>query len=89
MADEITPAEVGIEVEQDIKTLSAFLFHQMNCKGFVRFDYILTEADLYFLEVNTIPGMGEASIIPKMAEAFGMSKKDLFTIPLDNLFFSS
>jgi len=86
MADEITPADVSSDIEQDIKTLSSFLFHQMNCEGFVRFDYILTKDDLYFLEVNTIPGMSEASIIPKMAEAFGMTKAELFTNALDNLF---
>ena len=85
MADEVTPAEIDTEAEQDIKTLSAFLFRQMDCKGFVRFDFILTENDLYFLEVNTIPGITEASIMPKMAEAFGMSIKDFFTIALDNL----
>jgi D-alanine-D-alanine ligase len=86
MAEEITPAEVSSEVEQDIKTLSVFLFHKFNCKGFVRFDYILTENDLYFLEVNTIPGITEASILPKMAESFGMSISELFNIALDNLF---
>jgi len=86
LADEITPADVSTDVEQDIKTISSFLFHQFNCKGIVRFDYILTNDDLYFLEINTIPGMGEASIIPKMAEAFGMTKKELFSIALDNLF---
>ncbi|HEY9114001.1 MAG TPA: D-alanine--D-alanine ligase [Bacteroidales bacterium] len=86
LADEITPADVNTEVEQDIKTLSAYLFHQLNCKGFVRFDYILTKEDLYFLEVNTIPGISEASIIPQMAESFGMTKTELFTIALDNLF---
>lgn len=86
LADEITPAEIDADAEQDIKTLSAFLFHQMDCKGFVRFDFILTENDLYFLEVNTIPGITEASIMPKMAEAYGMSIKDFFTIALDNLF---
>ena len=86
MADEITPADIDEDAEQDIKTLSGFLFRQMNCKGFVRFDYILTETDLYFLEVNTIPGITEASIMPKMAEAFGMSTRDFFSIALDNLF---
>lgn len=86
LADEITPADVNTDVEQDIKTLSAYLFHQLNCKGFARFDYILTKEDLYFLEVNTIPGLSEASILPQMAEAFGMSKVELFTAALDNLF---
>lgn len=86
MADEITPAIIDEEAEQDIKTLSSFLFRQMDCKGFVRFDYILTENDLYFLEVNSIPGMTEASIIPKMAEAFGMDMKEFFSIAIENMF---
>jgi D-alanine-D-alanine ligase len=86
LAHEVTPAEVDMEVKQDIKTLSAFLFRQMGCKGFVRFDYILSDKRLYFLEVNAIPGMTEASLLPQMANAFGMSITELFTIALDNLF---
>ena len=86
LAEEITPAEVPDDVEQDIKALSSFLYHEMDCKGFVRFDYILSDNDLYFLEVNTIPGISEASIMPKMAEAYGMSIGVFFGIALDNLF---
>ncbi len=86
LAHEVTPADVDAHVEQDIKTLSVFLFRQMGCKGFVRFDYILSDKGLYFLEVNAIPGMTEASLLPQMAEAFGMSITELFTIALDNLF---
>ncbi len=86
MAREITPADVDIDVEQDIKTLSAFLFKQMGCKGFVRFDYILSDKGLYFIEVNSIPGITEESILPQMAIAFGMNIMELFTISLDNLF---
>ena len=86
MADEITPADVPDEIEQDVKTLSSFLYRKMDCKGFVRFDYILTEADLYFIEVNTVPGISEASIMPKMADDYGMPISEFFTIALDNLF---
>lgn len=86
LADEITPAEIDLEVEQDIKTLSAFLFKQLGCKGFVRFDYILSEDNLYFIEVNTIPGMTEESILPQMAADYGMSLTELFGIALDNMF---
>lgn len=85
LADEITPANIEIEVEQDIKTLSAFLFKQLGCKGFVRFDYILSEAGLYFIEVNTIPGMTEESILPQMAAEYGMSLTELFGIALENI----
>jgi len=85
-ASEITPAELPEDVEAEIKTLSSFLFRQMDCKGFVRFDYILTKTDLYFLELNSIPGMTESSILPQQAKAFGLSEKELFTMVVDNLF---
>lgn len=84
--NEITPAEIDTEIEQDIKTLSAFIFRQLGCKGFVRIDYILSENGLYFLEINTIPGITEESILPQMAAEFGMSLTELFGIALDNLF---
>ena len=86
LAEEITPAGIEQEVEQDIKALSAFLFRQLDCKGFVRFDYILADDGLYFLEVNTIPGMTEESILPQMAAEYGMNLTELFEIALDNLF---
>ncbi len=86
LAHEITPAPIPEEAEEDIKTLSAFLYRQMNCKGFVRFDYILTENDLYFLEVNSIPGISEASIIPQQAKAFGLSIGELFDMAIEEMF---
>ncbi len=86
MASEITPANISQEAETDIKALSTFLFKQMNCKGFVRFDYILTTDNLYFLEVNSIPGISDASIIPQQAAAFGMSTGELFDIAVENMF---
>lgn len=86
MADEITPAEINEELELDIKTLSSVLYREMDCKGFVRFDFIVTDTELYFLEVNTIPGISEASIMPKMAEAYGMSLTEFFNIAVNNLF---
>lgn len=86
LANEITPAEIPEEVEMDIKTTSSFLYRQMDCKGFVRFDYILTKTDLYFLEVNAIPGITEASILPQQAMAFGMSVQELFTMAVEGMF---
>ena len=85
-ADEITPGDFTEEVEQDVKTLSSFLYRKMDCKGFVRFDYILSKNELFFLEVNTIPGITEASIMPKMADAYGMSFKEFLDIATENLF---
>jgi D-alanine-D-alanine ligase len=82
-ADEITPAPIDENSETGIKTLSTFLYNKMDCQGFVRFDYILSGSDIYFLEVNSIPGMSEASIIPKMAQAFGLTLERFFDMVLE------
>ncbi|MDR0969620.1 MAG: D-alanine--D-alanine ligase [Lentimicrobiaceae bacterium] len=87
MSDEITPAAVDEAIELEIKATAALLYHRIECRGIARFDFILTkEEEIYFLEVNIVPGMSEASIIPKQAECMGISLQKLFDMTLDNLF---
>lgn len=83
MAEEITPAEIPLEVEIDCKALSADLYQKLNCKGVVRFDYIFNEQEITFLEVNTVPGFSEASIIPKQAKEMGISMERLFEMMIE------
>ena len=45
----------------------------------VRMDYIMAEDGLYFLEVNTIPGMTSASLVPKMVAAAGIDMTAFLT----------
>ncbi len=85
-SEEITPALIPQETAEDIQTLSRFLYEKMDCKGFVRFDYILSDNEIFFLEVNSIPGMTAASILPQQARAYGLTEKELFTMAIDNLF---
>ena len=80
LAEEIIPAPITIEVEKECKKISSFLFEKLNCSGVVRFDYIFNDSGLYFLEVNTIPGLTENSIIPKMAKNIGISFQKLFSM---------
>jgi len=61
------------------------LFRKLNCKGIVRFDYIFNGRKLFFLEVNTVPGLTAASIVPKMAKAYGWSYTGLITKLLDEI----
>ena len=86
LSEEIVPAQIPDDVTETCKKTSAFLYRQLNCKGVVRFDYIFNEKGLNFLEVNTVPGMTEASIVPKMAEAHGMSLDELFSIITGEMF---
>jgi len=50
----------------------------------VRIDYILADDGLYFLEVNTIPGMTSASLVPKMIRAAGLDITDFLTDIIEN-----
>ncbi len=77
-ADEIIPAQIPVEVTEKCKHTSTFLYEKLNCKGVVRFDYIFNEKGMYFLEVNTIPGLTEESFIPQMANSYGMPLGELF-----------
>lgn len=83
MADEITPARISVEKEKECKTLSAFLYNKLNCKGIVRFDYIFNEKGMYFLEVNIVPGLSSASIVPQQAEDMGISIGELFSMVIE------
>ena len=85
LADEIIPARVPDEVHKKSKELSLYLFEKFGCKGVARFDYIVKNGTPYFLEVNTIPGLSAASIVPKQANAMGISLKELFTILIENV----
>ena len=64
-------------VEIEVKATSAMLYESFGCKGFARFDYILNEEGLFFIEVNIVPGMSEASIMPKQAAEMGINFKDM------------
>ena len=47
-------------------------------------DYICAEDGLYFLEVNTIPGMTSASLVPKMVRTAGIEMTDFLTSIIEN-----
>ncbi|MDD3636248.1 MAG: D-alanine--D-alanine ligase [Bacteroidales bacterium] len=85
MADEITPAPISEEDELWIKSTAAQLYPILECKGFVRFDFILTSDELFFIEVNIVPGISEASILPQQAEFMGISLAKLFDMALENI----
>ena len=84
-SDEITPADLEELEEIEVKATSAMLYEKFGCKGFARFDYILNEEGLFFIEVNIVPGMSEASIMPKQAAEMGISLGKLFGMTLENI----
>jgi len=71
---EICPANVNKRITRKVQELSKIVHQALGCDGLTRSDFILTSGGkLYFLEINTIPGLTEASLCPKEARAAGMS----------------
>ncbi|MBN2662905.1 MAG: D-alanine--D-alanine ligase [Bacteroidales bacterium] len=77
--EEIIPAPVAHNIIEECKYISEKIYEYLNCNGIVRMDYILKENMLYFLEVNTVPGMTSESIVPKMLVYDKINITDLFS----------
>ena len=82
--DEVTPAQVDEATEIEIKATTAMLYEKLECKGFVRMDYIVSDEGVFFIEANIVPGMSEASIIPAQAQCFGLTLGRLFEMAIEN-----
>ena len=83
-SNEVTPAECPEDISKHIQEVSSQLYDLLGCKGIVRFDFIHDTAanELYFLEVNTIPGQSAESIVPKQAKAMGISPAELYEMSI-------
>lgn len=84
MADEITPARISKELTEEIQKLSSQIYDIFQLNGIVRIDYIYSKNKLYFMEVNTVPGMSEASIVPQQVAAMGLNMKDILTLSIED-----
>jgi D-alanine-D-alanine ligase len=70
----ICPAVLTDEIRQETSRLGLKAFKSLNCSGFGRVDFRLSDdSRLYCLEVNTLPGMTSHSLVPKAAKAKGMT----------------
>ncbi|MGC8865624.1 MAG: D-alanine--D-alanine ligase [Bacteroidales bacterium] len=83
MAEEVLPAPISNELTQHCQEIACMLYTRLNCRGVVRFDFILSEGEFWFLEVNTVPGMTSASIVPKMARHAGMELTEFYDLLIE------
>ena len=72
LSREVCPAEIPDELRDRVQDISCRIYRRLGCKGLVRMDYLSAADGIYFLEVNIIPGMTNASLVPKMVRAAGM-----------------
>lgn len=81
---EVCPAQIPESLKEEIQETSKKIYAHLGCSGLVRVDYIASEEGLYFLEVNTIPGMTAASLVPQMVRAAGLSMTDFLSSIIEN-----
>ncbi|NAY92521.1 D-alanine--D-alanine ligase [Muricauda sp. JGD-17] len=82
-SQEITPARISSIKEANVRKLAAFIYKVLGFKGYTRSEFIFIGDEPYLLEVNTIPGLTEESILPKQAKAAGISLKELFSSAIE------
>ncbi|MDP3804573.1 MAG: D-alanine--D-alanine ligase [Candidatus Omnitrophota bacterium] len=70
----LVPAPIGDELSEKAKRLGKLAHISLGCRSFSRADMMMDgSGNIFVLEVNTIPGMTERSLLPKAAEACGLS----------------
>ena len=81
MSEEVTPARVEPHKADKITAAAKRIYELLNCRGVVRIDFIYNEErdEPYMLEVNTVPGQSDASIIPQQVRAMGWTLKDFYS----------
>ncbi len=85
-SEEITPAAMPVVMTDKIRELSSRVYDILGCKGIVRVDFIVIDGEPFFLEINSVPGMTEESLIPKQAEAAGIKLSVLYSMVIEDLF---
>src|SRR5438045_8532817 len=77
-AEHVCPARIDKLKTVEIQELALRAFRALGLRVYGRVDVILSEtAEPFVLEVNTIPGMTEASLLPEAAAAAGINYIDL------------
>ena len=77
-SEEITPARISDEIHKKLEKTAKKVYKILDMSGFTRTEYILVNGEPHFLEMNTVPGLTAASIIPQQAAAAGINLQQLF-----------
>ncbi|HOA37170.1 MAG TPA: ATP-grasp domain-containing protein, partial [Flavihumibacter sp.] len=84
-SEEITPAKVDESVAEKVRAAARQVYGLFNCRGVIRIDFIYNESvgAPYMLEINTVPGQSEASLVPQQVRAMGWSLKEFYSALVD------
>ena len=77
-SQEITPARISEKERIRVDEVAKRVYEVLKMSGFSRSEYILIDGEPHLIEMNTVPGLTNESILPQQAAAAGISLQDLF-----------
>ena len=77
---EITPARISVEATATIQQQSCEVYKKLDLRGVVRVDFMLVDDKIpHIIEVNAVPGLSKASLVPQQVAAHGISLRNFFS----------
>ncbi|MDG1275721.1 MAG: D-alanine--D-alanine ligase [Algoriphagus sp.] len=88
ITEEITPGRMTEEEVARVGRIVTQVYEKLNCKGAVRIDYFLQKESgkFFFIEINTVPGQTETSLISQQVKAIGKDVKEFYTELIEEMF---
>lgn len=88
VCEEITPGRMTGEEVERVGRIVTKVYEKLNCKGAVRIDYFLHHetGKFFFIEINTVPGQTETSLISQQVKATGKSIQEFYTELIEEMF---
>lgn len=77
-SQEITPARIDEDMTSKVSAIAKKVYQTLKMDGFSRSEYIIVNGEPHLLEVNTVPGLTEESILPQQAREAGITLPELF-----------
>jgi len=77
--DLIIPAQIGKDLQQKVKDSAKTIFQRLKCQGLARLDFFVFNNQIYFNEINTLPGFTSISMYPKLWQHDNLDYEDLLS----------
>jgi D-alanine-D-alanine ligase len=84
--EETTPAVVDESIAAKVRATAKKIYQVFNCSGVIRIDFIYNEekGEPFMLEINTVPGQSEASIVPQQLRVYGWTLKEFYSALIED-----
>ncbi|MGY5848836.1 D-alanine--D-alanine ligase [Salegentibacter sp. F14] len=82
-SQEITPANISKEQTKKVQGIAKLIYQKLKMRGFTRSEFIFHNGEPHFIEMNTTPGLSQASILPQQAKAANINLTELYGSAID------